>query len=58
MSRSLGLREDQRQADVLMRLIIASLPAQPRWRDHRQVGGYRSCAPVRSATEPDRAAQR
>jgi hypothetical protein len=31
MSRSLGLREDQREVEVLVTLIFASLPLEPRW---------------------------
>jgi hypothetical protein len=35
MSRSLGLREDQRWKDELVTRIIGSLPVEPRW-GHRE----------------------
>ncbi len=36
MSRSLGLREDRREAQVLVTLILGWLPEEPRWRRREQ----------------------
>jgi hypothetical protein len=41
MSRSLGLREDQREVEVLVTLIFASLPLEPRWCYREQARSHR-----------------
>ena len=40
MSRFVGLREEQREAEVLMTLIFASLPLQPRWCHREQARSH------------------
>ena len=37
-----GLREDQREAEVLVTLIFAALPAEPRWCIREQARSHRS----------------
>jgi hypothetical protein len=41
MSRSLGLREDQRWKDELVTRIIGFLPVEPRWCIREQARSYR-----------------
>ncbi|KPH00877.1 hypothetical protein AK821_03720 [Pseudomonas sp. RIT-PI-r] len=41
MSRSLGLREDQRWKDELVTRIIGSLPVEPRWGHREQAHSHR-----------------
>ncbi len=36
-----GLREDQRQVEVLLTLIVAALPPEPRWCHREQAHSYR-----------------
>ncbi|POA47640.1 hypothetical protein C1893_14420 [Pseudomonas sp. MPR-ANC1] len=50
-----GLREDQREAEVLVTLIFASLPPEPRWCNRRQASshtGLMSYAYLRSDKDP------
>jgi hypothetical protein len=44
MSRSLGLREDQRWGEILVTRIVQLLPVEPRW-CHRGIGIYTSPDP-------------
>ncbi len=41
MSRFVGLREEQREAEVLMTLIIGFLPDEPRWCIREQARSHR-----------------
>ena len=46
-----GLREDQREAEVLVTLIVASLPPEPRWCHRWPASSHKICAgSVLSAT--------
>ena len=47
-----GLREDQREAEVLVTLIVASLPPEPRWCHRWQASSHRFCAEADFSVTP------
>ncbi len=47
-----GLREGQREAEVLVTLIFASLPAEPRWFHRWQASSHRICADTDFSATP------
>lgn len=44
MSRSLGLREDQREGEKLVALIAGLFPLEPYWPIREQARSHKSCA--------------
>ena len=59
MSR-VGLREDQRELEVLVTLIFAALPSEPRWCIRSHKGLWNGTHPVGAsllAKRPEQAAQ-
>ena len=48
----LGLREDQREVEVLVTLIVAALPSQPRWCHRWQASSHRICAETEGSVIP------
>jgi hypothetical protein len=47
-----GLREDQREVEVLVTLIFAALPPEPRWCIREQARSHRMCAETEVSAIP------
>jgi hypothetical protein len=47
-----GLREDQREVEVLVTLIFAALPPEPRWCIREQARSHRRCAETEVSAIP------
>ncbi|OOH77154.1 hypothetical protein BK673_13870 [Pseudomonas fluorescens] len=47
-----GLREDQREVEVLVTLIFAALPPEPRWCIREQARSHRICAETEFSATP------